>query len=693
MRPPLPPLVLLALAALAPTSPLAAGGDPAAEAADRLRQKWNEGLEAKDPAEQDKARAELLEPIAVSASPAAFEAILAVARERASQVRRFRDRLKEIAENEKERAREAEDKEKDEKKGGGLDAGEARRAVERLEREKEDKERIPARLEREDRWQPRLAEAAAKVLDALSDSDFTKTAGPKVHESLGGAVEGWSDWIADALGRSKRERTARILLEAAWGALGEYRKALAGRAKPAAELDKVNDAINKKVLRYIEERQKLGDFSSTYPANLVSDGERREQSQLEVEVGKFTTLMEQADLRRRSAARGLGALLSGVEGEVRERVLDLVEKEAVGAKDFEARALGLLALGPCPGDRPMKILRGATQDPAPEVVVGALEALGGRGEAEALDLLVAGLADPRWQVRSAAASGIAVYGRSLGVPHLIGALAKAEGRDVDDLREALVRLTGKKYPGVAAAWEQWWAVAGESFRGPKDPGYDPATAGGGGASDAAEGGNRVSFYGIETRSERMLFVLDFSGSMHFEGSEAVKNRKKIDILYEEMRRTLAGLPDGSKFNMVGFSSDVRVWKKGGASRDQKTSKEAMEWIEKQKVVGSTNIYDALETCFRMMGVGAAADKRYEPAYDTVFFMTDGVPTSGKVTDKTQILGEVRRWNEGRKIRIHVVGMGGKRKTTRGPGGVPEKDIDNEFLEKLAAEHGGQCVFR
>ena len=694
MKPSLPLLALLA-AAFSTAAP-ALAGDPAAEAAARLQEQWNQGLETKTPAEQDEHRKNLLEPVSVAASPAAFEAILKVARERAGQVKRFRDRLKEIAEIEKDRKEQEEkDKEdKDGKKAPGLTQGEAQAAADRLIREKEDKEKIPARLEREERWQPRLAEALAKVMDAMPDGEFAKTAGARVHESLGGAVEGWSDWIADALGRSKKERTARILLEAAWGAIGEYRKALAGRAKPSADLDKATDAMNKKILRHLEERQKQGDFSGQYPAGLVSDGERREVSALEVEVGKWTSQMEEADLRRRAAARGLGALLAGVDPEVQGRVLDLLEKEAVGAKDFEARALGLLAVGPCPGDRPMKLLREATKDPAPEVVVGALEALGGRGEAEALDILVASLADPRWQVRSAAAGGIANYGRALGVPHLITALEKAVGRDIDDLRDALVKLTRRKYPGAAAAWQQWWATEGEKFRGPKDPGYE-AGAGGAeaGASDAAEGGNRVSFYGIETRSERMLFVLDFSGSMNFEGSEAIKNRKKIDILLEEMKRTLAGLPEGSKFNLVGFSSDVRVWKKGGANRDAKTAKEAMDWIEKQRVVGSTNIYDALETCFKMMGVGAASDKRYEPAYDTIFFMTDGVPTSGKVTDKTQILGEVRRWNEGRKIRIHVVGMGGKRKTTRGPGGAPEKDIDTEFLEKLAAEHNGQVVFR
>jgi hypothetical protein len=111
------------------------------------------------------------------------------------------------------------------------------------------------------------------------------------------------------------------------------------------------------------------------------------------------------------------------------------------------------------------------------------------------------------------------------------------------------------------------------------------------------------------------------------------------------------------------------------------------------VIGATNIYDALETAFKMMGVGTAADRTKEPVYDTVFFMTDGRPTSGKVTDPKLILGEVRRWNESRKVRIHVVGMGGKKKDDETADKTQRDDVDPEFLKALAAQNGGQCVLR
>ncbi len=683
-------VLLASLAATLAAHPAARAGDEAADAARRFRDGWSNGLESRSPEEVDSYRKELLEPLAVSGSPVAFEAVLAVAHERASQVVLFRERLKKLEEGAK-----ADDPGKGGKKPeGGMDAHEARTRVEEEMRAKEDREKMPGRLAREERWLPKLSAAEGAIMDALSDGDFAKVAGPRVKESVGERFEGWEAWVVDAFGRSKKERTARLLFDDAEDSLKDYRKALAARAGPAKELDKVDDDINKIVLPYLEKQQKLGDFSATIPSNLIPDQLLHDQARLQAEVARLTTPMEAADQRRRTERSILGRMLSGAPEDVRGKLLDLLEKEALGKTDFESRSFGLRAVGPCPGDRPMKFLREAAKDPNPDVIVAALDSLAGRAEAEAVEILGAALADPRWQVRASAAAGLAESGRAAGVPPLVEALGKAEWRTVDDIHDALVKLTGKSFPAVAAAWEEWWKKAGATFKGVKDPGYAAGAADGQPGADApgASSGEHVSFYGIEAKTDRMLFILDFSGSMNFAGSEFVKERKKIDILREEMKKSIAGLAEGAKFNIIVFSSDVRVWHKGPAARDAKTAKEAMDWVEKQKVVGSTNIYDAMETAFKMMGVGASTDKSYAPVFDTIFFMTDGVPTSGKVTDKAVILGEVHRWNEGRKIRIHVVGMGGKQKGGM-PGPAGRDDIDRDFLQKLADQNGGQCVFR
>ena len=167
-------------------------------------------------------------------------------------------------------------------------------------------------------------------------------------------------------------------------------------------------------------------------------------------------------------------------------------------------------------------------------------------------------------------------------------------------------------------------------------------------------------------------------------------KNKLAVLREELKKTLTGLPDGSVFNLVIFSTTVTVWKKDPQVRGARTLADAVEWFGKADAVGSTNIHDALEQAFKMMGQGLAKDKSSEPAYDTVFLMTDGKPSSGKVIDPKLILGDLRRWNEARKVRLHVVGVGGHGKNL---GGQAADDIDVGFLKDMAAQNGGQCVIR
>lgn len=249
---------------------------------------------------------------------------------------------------------------------------------------------------------------------------------------------------------------------------------------------------------------------------------------------------------------------------------------------------------------------------------------------------------------------------------------------------------------------------GEGLRGAERPEADGARKRGAAgarppvAAAPGKGDDGFQFYGIESHSTRVLFILDFSGSMTWAGSDRDEKVTKIDVLRAEMKKSLAGLPDGSVFDLIAFSTDVRPWKKEPQIRSAKTAAEALLWVQKMPADGGTNIGDVFEAAFKMMGVGLQKDRTEPPAFDTVFFMTDGRPTVGKLTDTGRLLAAVRRWNDGRKVRIHVVGMGGHEKPAAdkaphgGAGGKAkekEDDLDEDFLKTLAAENGGQCVIR
>ena len=72
------------------------------------------------------------------------------------------------------------------------------------------------------------------------------------------------------------------------------------------------------------------------------------------------------------------------------------------------------------------------------------------------------------------------------------------------------------------------------------------------------------------------------------------------------------------------------------------------------------------------------DKAYKVNFDTIFFLTDGSPTSGKTTDTAEILAEVERWNKAKRIKVHCVGIG------------PHNSV---FLQRLASQTGGEYTAR
>ena len=109
-----------------------------------------------------------------------------------------------------------------------------------------------------------------------------------------------------------------------------------------------------------------------------------------------------------------------------------------------------------------------------------------------------------------------------------------------------------------------------------------------------------------------------------------------------------------------------------------TRKEALDYVGALEGAAGTNIYSALEKAMDISGVkaGSAWNK---PAFDTIFFLTDGRATVGLTTDTEQILSFVRERNATAGIVIHTIGLSGAQ--------------DADLLRRLAEENGGQYVGR
>lgn len=296
--------------------------------------------------------------------------------------------------------------------------------------------------------------------------------------------------------------------------------------------------------------------------------------------------------------------------------------------------------------------------------------------------------DRIWQVRSAAAFALARLRCKPVVPAIIDGLAAELARKRDPwamdvrLHELLEGLTGQTVvQGDIRAWQDFWRREGPSFTVARAarPGGEPPAA------------NKYQrFFDLQVRSDRVLFVLDFSGSMaepvqlqaRTTGAPPGHATTKAELVVSELQKLVMALPDGALINLVVFSDDVRVWREEGSrpaliALDDETRDDLLgNFLPRLRPDGPTNLYAALAKALDFGGRGLY-DRYYQAGFDTLYVISDGAPTVGEVVDKDEIRRRVREANGLRKIAIHCVTFGDKN--------------DTDFLRPLAEENGGRHI--
>lgn len=332
--------------------------------------------------------------------------------------------------------------------------------------------------------------------------------------------------------------------------------------------------------------------------------------------------------------------------EALEDLQKLVEK----SKDEEVIAASLGAWGEIDSrnkDWREKLVGYASGDTR-ELRNAALRHLGDIKSKKHKDLLLAGLVHDDWSTRLAALKALA----ALRDPTLVGAIIEQmpneTGRMTLEFGTVLWKLTGKPYQTRTTAWQNWWKAEGSTFELVSESELARL--------EAEERDRRLkartstpSFFGIRIISERVIFVLDVSGSMAWElGGEnsSYGDPVRIDVAKKELMKVLENLNEDALFNMIVFSSDVNGWLDDGiAGSTKRTRDEAIEYVERLGAGGGTNIHGAFQAAFE------------DPDVDTIVFLSDGEPTVGDVTDPERIRADVKTWNENRDITIHTIAVG------------------------------------
>jgi hypothetical protein len=312
----------------------------------------------------------------------------------------------------------------------------------------------------------------------------------------------------------------------------------------------------------------------------------------------------------------------------------------------------------------------------PLVLAELIRILGERGDdAEVLKILAKRLDDPSWPVRSAVVRALAGIRTKESVDLLVRRMEKEDGRVLDDIADALRRLTLKDFMPQPEPWKVWWNKVKQEWKAPPEPKPGATLLG-------EQKGKAVYFYGIQSQSKRVVFCIDISGSMNFplDGKDG-KKPARIIRAKKELNQALTALSQDSMFNIVVYSVGVKPWKRRMQAANLKNKKAARKFVDGLEPNGGTNIFDALlESLDLAAGVGKKKKKAKpgaDPVADTIFFLTDGQPSAGRITDAKQILEEITKRNELLGVKIHTVGV--------------SREQNAGFLLNLAKRNHGQYV--
>ncbi len=239
---------------------------------------------------------------------------------------------------------------------------------------------------------------------------------------------------------------------------------------------------------------------------------------------------------------------------------------------------------------------------------------------------------------------------------LIGMLGNVGGEAKADAARHLSKVTGQQFGINVVAWQQWQRESRAAREKPQVklvPAQLTATFTRAEELESPSG----SYYGMPIFAERLVFVLDISGSMQGGRLEAAKR---------ELIRTIEGLPTYAHFGVVVFNGNVDRWQRELVPADAKHKRSAVAYIERQSPAGNTASSDALDTAF---------------TYDTeaIYFLSDGAPTSGKIRAPVDIIQAVTAANHIRRISIYTIGI------APGYTGSPT----DEFLRVLSERNLGQ----
>lgn len=218
------------------------------------------------------------------------------------------------------------------------------------------------------------------------------------------------------------------------------------------------------------------------------------------------------------------------------------------------------------------------------------------------------------------------------------------------------------------------------------------------------------YYGIELKESKYVFLIDISGSMENQAEKDVQGRiiskatdkvadkisdkvgggeivglvnnqikkqmTKLEKAKKKIIPVINGFTEDNYFTIIIFDNEIRMWKKELVQATKANKKKAVVYVKALKADGGTNISDALETAFDLAGDGVK-DSTKALNVETIFLLTDGEPSAGKITAPDEIIDAVNEWNKLKRVKIHAIGLG--------------ENHDKQFMREIAEQNNGMYI--
>lgn len=266
------------------------------------------------------------------------------------------------------------------------------------------------------------------------------------------------------------------------------------------------------------------------------------------------------------------------------------------------------------------------------------------------------LGHKHWRIRWAAIEACRLLRNRVAVDLLLERMPKEKGRLQYDLLLALQDLTGTTIPYEPADWRKWWDYSRKTYQSPEEQtNTDTATI------VVAPDNPKATYFGLRVISRRVCFVLDVSGSMgddlNFEGNEA---HPRIGILKRQLVNLVEHLNKRTFFNVYFFETHYVKLFKNLVPASKKNHRKMLRFVEQREAMGGTNLFDPLEEALR------------DPHVDTIYVLSDGQPTAGRLISQKAIVNTVEKINRRRRIQINTIAIG----------------EESELLRQIATISGG-----